>query len=78
MLDSRALPTEKEIFMKSKLSWAPTVPKLDAHFINMPKKGVGKDKEQKTIEEASQTAIGSQRSRRQARKMMEDARKVQQ
>jgi hypothetical protein len=64
--------------MKSKLSWAPTVPKPNAHFINMPEKGVGKDKEQKTIEEVSQPTIGSQISRRRATKMMEDVRKVQQ
>jgi len=61
MVDSRALRMEKEIFMKSKLSWVPIVTKPDSHYIGMPKKGVKKDKHQKTIEETSQTTIGSQK-----------------
>ena len=64
MVDSRALRMEKEIFMKSKLSWVPTVTKAEAHFIGMPKKGVAKERQQKTIEETSQTTIGSQKKQK--------------
>lgn len=49
MVDSRALRMDKEIFMKSKLSWVPTVTKPDSHYIAMPKR---KNKDpQTTIDE---------------------------
>jgi hypothetical protein len=38
MADSRALRMDKEIFMKSKLSWVPIVTKPDSHYIGMPKR----------------------------------------
>lgn len=67
MVDSRALRMETEIFMKSKLSWVPIVTKADAHFIGMPKKGVQKDKQQKTIEETSQTTVGSKKKHKKSK-----------
>jgi hypothetical protein len=49
MADSRALSMDKEIFMKSKLSWVPIVTKPDSHYIGMPKR---KNKDpQTTIDE---------------------------
>ncbi|KAK5457965.1 hypothetical protein LTS15_004044 [Exophiala xenobiotica] len=49
MADSRALRMDKEIFMKSKLSWVPIVTKPDSHYIGMPKR---KNKDpQTTIDE---------------------------
>ncbi len=55
MLDSRSLRMEKEIFMKSKLPWVPTVTKADSHYIGMPNAKTGKGSEsQKTIEATSE------------------------
>jgi hypothetical protein len=38
MLDAQSLRMEKEIFIKSKLPWVPTVAKADSHFIGHAKR----------------------------------------
>jgi hypothetical protein len=70
MQDARSLKMEKEIFMKSKLPWVPTVTKPDSQFIAMlnGKARKGLEGSQKMIEETSQTAIGGGKSKQQRRR----------
>jgi hypothetical protein len=61
---------EKEIFMKSKLFWVPTVTKPGSQFIAMlnDKARKGLEGGQKMIEETSQTAIGGRKSKQRRRR----------
>lgn len=70
MRDARSPKMEKEIFMKSKLPWVPTVTKPDSQFIAMlnDKTRKGLEDGQKMIGETSQMAISGGKSKQQRRR----------